>query len=134
MLRHLNIRNLAIIDTLELDLAGGVTTLTGETGAGKSILIDAIGLVIGTRADSALVRTGQDKSEISAEFTLADSGAAREWLHAQEMLDADDASLCVIRRVVFAEGRTRAFVNGNAVNAGQLRELGELLIEIFGQS
>ncbi|MGH8460629.1 MAG: DNA repair protein RecN [Stenotrophobium sp.] len=134
MLRHLTIRNLAIIDALELDFAGGFTTLTGETGAGKSILIDAIGLVIGTRADSTLVRAGQDKAEISAEFALDDSGAARDWLHAQEMLDADDAALCVIRRVVFAEGRTRAFVNGNAVNAGQLRELGELLIEIFGQS
>jgi DNA repair protein RecN (Recombination protein N) len=134
MLKHLNIRNLAIIDELELDFADGFTTLTGETGAGKSILIDAIGLVIGTRADSALVRAGQEKSEISAEFTLADCIAASDWLREQEMLDADDASLCVIRRVVYAEGRTRAFVNGNAVNAGQLRELGETLIEIFGQS
>jgi DNA repair protein RecN (Recombination protein N) len=134
MLKHLNIRNLAIIDELELDFADGFTTLTGETGAGKSILIDAIGLVIGTRADSALVRAGQEKSEISAEFTLADSAAASDWLREQEMLDADDARLCVIRRVVYAEGRTRAFVNGNAVNAGQLRELGETLIEIFGQS
>jgi DNA repair protein RecN (Recombination protein N) len=134
MLKHLNIRNLAIIDELELDFADGFTTLTGETGAGKSILIDAIGLVIGTRADSALVRAGQEKSEISAEFTLVDSAAASAWLREQEMLDADDAGLCVIRRVVYAEGRTRAFVNGNAVNAGQLRELGETLIEIFGQS
>jgi DNA repair protein RecN (Recombination protein N) len=134
MLKHLNIRNLAIIDELELDFAAGFTALTGETGAGKSILIDAIGLVIGTRADSALVRAGQEKAEISAEFLLADSAAAHDWLRDQEMLDADDAGLCVIRRVVFAEGRTRAFVNGNAVNAGQLRELGEALIEIFGQS
>lgn len=134
MLKHLNIRNLAIIDELELDFAAGFTTLTGETGAGKSILIDAIGLVIGTRADSALVRTGQEKAEISAEFSLRDSAEANSWLAEQEMLDADDKDLCVIRRVVYAEGRTRAFVNGNAVNAGQLRELGETLIEIFGQS
>ncbi|PTU32092.1 DNA repair protein RecN [Stenotrophobium rhamnosiphilum] len=134
MLKHLNIRNLAIIDELELDFAAGFTTLTGETGAGKSILIDAIGLVIGTRADSALVRVGQEKAEISAEFSLSDSAEAHAWLGEQEMLDADDKNLCVIRRVVYAEGRTRAFVNGNAVNAGQLRELGETLIEIFGQS
>ncbi|TXH04049.1 MAG: DNA repair protein RecN [Nevskiaceae bacterium] len=134
MLKHLHIRNLAIIDELTLDFAAGFTALTGETGAGKSILIDAIGLIVGTRADSALVRAGQEKAEISAEFSLADCAAARDWLREQEMLDADDHNLCVIRRVVYAEGRTRAFVNGNAVNAGQLRELGETLIEIFGQS
>ncbi|MGH8541121.1 MAG: DNA repair protein RecN [Stenotrophobium sp.] len=134
MLKHLNIRNLAIIDELELDFGAGFTTLTGETGAGKSILIDAIGLVIGTRADTALVRAGQEKAEISAEFTLAGSAPAKNWLAEQELIDADDKNLCVIRRVVFSEGRTRAFVNGTAVNAGQLRELGETLIEIFGQS
>ena len=134
MLKHLHIRNLAIIDELALDFAAGFTTLTGETGAGKSILIDAIGLVIGTRADSALVRAGQEKAEISAEFSLGDSAIARDWLREQELLDADDAGFCVIRRVVYAEGRTRAFVNGSSVNAGQLRELGESLIEIFGQS
>lgn len=134
MLRHLNIRNLAIIDALALDFSNGFSSLTGETGAGKSILIDAIGLIIGTRADTALVRSGQEKAEISAEFSLTDSGSAQAWLTEQALSDADDANLCVIRRVVFAEGRTRAFVNGNAVNAGQLRELGERLIEIFGQS
>ncbi|HWU68185.1 MAG TPA: DNA repair protein RecN [Stenotrophobium sp.] len=134
MLRHLNIRNLAIIDALELDFSEGFSSLTGETGAGKSILIDAIGLITGTRADTALVRSGQEKAEISAEFSLEDSGAAQAWLAEQALGDADDARQCVVRRVVFAEGRTRAFVNGIAVNAGQLRELGERLIEIFGQS
>ncbi|MGH8505885.1 MAG: DNA repair protein RecN [Stenotrophobium sp.] len=134
MLRHLNIRNLAIIDALELDFSSGFSSLTGETGAGKSILIDAIGLITGTRADTALVRSGQEKAEISAEFLLTDSGSAQAWLTEQALSDADDASQCVVRRVVFAEGRTRAFVNGNAVNAGQLRDLGERLIEIFGQS
>ena len=134
MLKHLHIRNLAIIDELALDFSQGFTTLTGETGAGKSILIDAIGLIIGTRADSALVRAGQEKSEISAEFSTQDAKTAQAWLREQELLDADDDDLCVVRRVIYAEGRTRAFVNGNPVNAGQLRELGELLIEIFGQS
>lgn len=134
MLKHLHIRNLAIIDELALDFSSGFTALTGETGAGKSILIDAIGLIAGTRADNALVRTGQEKAEISAEFSTQDAKTAQLWLREQEMSDADDPALCVIRRVVYAEGRGRAFVNGNPVNAGQLRELGEALIEIFGQS
>ncbi|HVT35477.1 MAG TPA: DNA repair protein RecN, partial [Nevskiaceae bacterium] len=134
MLKHLHIRDLAIIDSVELDFAAGFTVLTGETGAGKSILIDAIGLVIGTRADAALVRSGKEKAEISAEFSLRGSPAARAWLEERELTAEDDADLCLIRRVVHAEGRTRAFVNGSAVNAADLRALGELLIEIFGQN
>lgn len=134
MLKSLSIKNLAIIDAVDLEFAGGFTVLTGETGAGKSILIDAIGLAIGLRADAALVRAGQEKAEISASFELAKGDAARGWLSEHELLDADDPALLVIRRVVYAEGRTRAFVNGTPVNAGQLRELGELLIEVFGQS
>ena len=131
MLKHLHIRNLAIIDELELDFSGGFSVLTGETGAGKSILIDAIGLVIGTRADAALVRAGQEKAEISASFAVAQSAATRDWLQERELADGAE---CIIRRVVYAEGRTRAFVNGTPVNAGDLRELGETLIEIFGQN
>ncbi|MFT4045326.1 MAG: DNA repair protein RecN [Solimonas sp.] len=134
MLKNISIRNLAIIDAVDLDFAAGFTVLTGETGAGKSILIDAIGLAIGLRADAALVRAGQEKAEISASFELEQTTAARRWLAEHELADADDPALLVIRRVVYAEGRTRAFVNGAPVNAGQLRELGERLIEIFGQS
>ncbi len=134
MLKQLHIRNLAIIDELTLDFGTGFSVLTGETGAGKSILIDALGLIIGTRADSALVRAGQDKSEIGAEFSLADAPAAAAWLREQEMLDADDPGHCLIRRVVYAEGRTRAFVNDSPVSAAALRELGEALIEVFGQN
>lgn len=134
MLKNLTIRNLAIIELLELDFDAGFTVLTGETGAGKSILIDAIGLAIGTRADAALVRAGQEKAEISARFDLGSSPGAHAWLEARELLDGDDPQQLIIRRVVYAEGRTRAFVNGMAVNAGELRSLGEELIEIFGQS
>lgn len=134
MLKQLQIRNLAIIDEAQLDFAAGFTVLTGETGAGKSILLDALGLVLGTRADPALVRQGCDRAEISAEFDLADAAAARDWLSEHELLDADDPGLCLIRRVVHAEGRTRAFVNGQAVNAGPLRELGERLVDLFGQN
>ncbi len=130
MLRHLHIRNLAIIDELSLDFAAGFSVLTGETGAGKSILIDALGLVIGTRADSALVRGGCDKAEVSAEFSLEDSPYAAAWLGERELSDGD---LCTIRRVVQAEGRTRAFVNGSLVTAADLRALGESLVEVFGQ-
>jgi len=134
MLTHLQIKNLAIIDELGLDFAAGYTTLTGETGAGKSILIDALGLITGMRADVALVRAGQEKAEISAEFHLEPASPAAAWLREQELTDADDPRHCLVRRVVYAEGRTRAFVNGQPVNAAPLRELGERLIEIFGQS
>lgn len=134
MLLSLSIKNLAIIDALDLEFGPGFTVLTGETGAGKSILIDAIGLAIGTRAEASLVRAGQERAEISAEFSLADAPAARAWLDAQEMLDGDNADACVLRRVVYAEGRTRAFVNNAPVAAGALRELGETLIEVFGQN
>ncbi|MGH8482614.1 MAG: AAA family ATPase, partial [Nevskiaceae bacterium] len=134
MLTHLQIKNLAIIDELTLDFRAGFTTLTGETGAGKSILIDAIGLIIGSRADAALVRAGQEKAEVSAEFALDGASEAVAWLGEQELRDEDEPCRCLVRRIVYAEGRTRAFVNGQPVNAGPLRELGERLIEIFGQS
>lgn len=130
MLRSLQIKNLAIIDELNLDWSTGFHVLTGETGAGKSILIDALGLVIGLRADATLVRAGADKAEVAAEFSVADCAAAADWLTERDLRDGDD---CMIRRVVHAEGRTRAFVNGSAVSATELRDLGERLVEIFGQ-
>jgi DNA repair protein RecN (Recombination protein N) len=130
MLRHLHIRNLAIIDELSLDFDAGFSVLTGETGAGKSILIDALGLVTGTRAESGLVRGGCDKAEVAAEFSLEDSPAAAAWLAERELADG---GLCTIRRVVQAEGRTRAYVNGSLVTTADLRGLGESLVEVFGQ-
>ncbi|EIT70299.1 DNA repair protein RecN [Hydrocarboniphaga effusa] len=134
MLLSLSIKNLAIIDALELDFGTGFTVLTGETGAGKSILIDAIGLAIGTRGEASLVRAGQERAEIGAEFSLRDAPLAREWLQAQELVDIDQPEVCTLRRVVYAEGRTRAFVNNSPVSASALRELGESLIEVFGQN
>jgi len=133
MLKSLHIKNLAIIDEAHLDFASGFTVLTGETGAGKSILLDALGLVLGTRADPALVRQGSDKAEISAEFDVANATAARAWLDEHELTDSDEPTHCLIRRVVTTEGRTRAFINGQAANAGPLRELGEHLVDLFGQ-
>ncbi len=130
MLRTLHIRNLAVIDALSLDLDAGFSVLTGETGAGKSILIDALGLVTGARAETALVRAGCDKAEVTAEFDIAAATPAAAWIAEHEL--ADD-NTCVVRRVVQADGRTRAFVNGRPVSATELRVLGEHLVEIFGQ-
>jgi DNA repair protein RecN (Recombination protein N) len=134
VLRALRVRNLAIIDALDLEFAAGFTVLSGETGAGKSILIDALGLVLGDRADAALVRAGQAQAEISAEFSLEGSLPARAWLREQAMEDADDPSQCLLRRVIGADGRSRAFVNGTAASLANLRELGERLVEIHGQN
>ena len=131
MLRHLHIRNLAIIDELSLDFTTGFSVLTGETGAGKSILIDALGLIVGTRAESTLVRAGSDKAEVAAEFSLQDSPAAAAWLAERELGDGGE---CTIRRVVQAEGRTRAYVNGSLTTTADLRALGECLVEVFGQN
>jgi DNA repair protein RecN (Recombination protein N) len=136
MLKSLSIQNLAIIDSVALEFGPGLTVLTGETGAGKSILIDAMGLLAGARADSQMVRDGCEKADITATFELPpnDDSAASQWLHAQSLVDEDDPNLVVLRRVIFNEGRTRAFVNAQPVNASALRELGDCLIEIYGQS
>ena len=134
MLRALHIRNLAIIDSMALEIDSGFSVLSGETGAGKSILIDALGLVLGDRADPAMVRAGEAQAEISAEFTLEGSLAARAWLREQAMEDADNAGSCLIRRVVGADGRSRAFINGAPASLGNVRELGERLVEIHGQN
>lgn len=133
MLSHLSIRNLAVIAELDLDLAPGFCVLTGETGAGKSILIDAIGLVLGTRADSDAVRSGAKRAEVTAEFDLSGDTAARNWLGEHALDDPDQAGLCVLRRVVAAEGGSRGFINGSPATVAQLRALGGLLLDIHGQ-
>ena len=134
MLRALHIKNLAVIDALDLDFAAGFSVLSGETGAGKSILIDALGLVLGDRADAALVRAGQTQAEIGAEFSLDTSLPARAWLREQAMEDPDNTDACLLRRVVGSDGRSRAFINGAAASLSNLRELGEHLVEIHGQN
>ena len=134
MLEQLQIRNLATIEELALELDAGFTALSGETGAGKSILIDALGLVLGMRADPTLIRGGSERADISATFRIARGSGAAQWLAEQALIDEDDAAQCVVRRVLQAEGRTRAFINGTSVAAGQLRELGERLVDVFGQN
>ncbi|MDQ5770575.1 DNA repair protein RecN [Thiothrix subterranea] len=131
MLTHIHIRDFAIIDTLELELHSGMTALTGETGAGKSILLDAIGLVLGDKADSSTVRHGADKAEITLSVDITQTPSARVWLEAQGIEGADDT--CILRRVISAQGKSRAWINGSPANLTQLRELGEQLVDIHGQ-
>ena len=131
MLRSLSIRDFVIVEKMELEFDAGFTVLTGETGAGKSILIDALALVLGARADALVVRQGAERAEVSAEFDIAALKAAKKYLEKQELIDGDGA--CLIRRVIDAGGRSRAFINGTAVTATQLRELGEMLVDIHGQ-
>lgn len=131
MLRALSIRDYVIVERLDLELADGFTALTGETGAGKSILVDAVKLALGDRADAGVVRTGAARAEVSADFDVAGNAPARSWLEAQEM--AEGSSECLVRRTIDATGRSRAFVNGRPATVAQLRELGELLVDIHGQ-
>lgn len=129
MLTELAIRDFAIVDHLELELAGGMTAITGETGAGKSILLGALGLCLGERADAASVRHGRDRADLSARFDIADLPQARAWLAARELPDDD----CLLRRVVSASGRSKAWINGQPATVADLRALGEHLIEVHGQ-
>ena len=130
MLTNLQIRDFAIIDQISVEFEPGMTVLTGETGAGKSILVDAVGLVLGERGGSQLVRSGAKRAEFSAEFDVSVLPVVRDWLE-EQALDQDDD--CLLRRVISADGRSRAFVNGNAVTMQQLKSLGELLLDIHGQ-
>jgi DNA repair protein RecN (Recombination protein N) len=130
MLLQLTIRNFAIIDQLELEFKSGLTTLTGETGAGKSILIGAIGLVLGDRADSTGIKQGTDFAEIVAEFDIRNNSAITSWLIEQE-LNIDNE--CILRRRISRDGRSRAYINATPVNLQLMRDLGEMLIDIHGQ-
>ena len=131
MLIHLQIRDLAIIDAVELELGAGLTALTGETGAGKSILVDAVLLALGGRAGADLLRHGAERAEVTATFDLRGNTAARAWLEEQAL--ADDAEELVLRRVIGADGRSRQYVNGQTLPAQAVRALGDTLIEIHGQ-
>lgn len=130
MLKHLAISHYAIVDQLEVDCARGMTVITGETGAGKSIMLDALGLCLGDRADSKAVQPGAQRAEISAEFDISDIGAARDWLAAR---DLDQDGECILRRTISADGRSRAFINGSPSTLADCAELGALLVDIHSQ-
>lgn len=131
MLSHLHIRNFAIIPALELEIPGGFTAITGETGAGKSILVDALGLLLGDRSDAGWVRTGAERAELTAEFRVLENPEARQWLHDSELESGDT---CLLRRTIGNNGRSRAFINGSPVTVAQMQSLGHLLVEIHGQN
>jgi len=130
MLLNLNIIDLAVVDALDLDLETGMSVLTGETGAGKSILLTALGLALGDRADSGYVRPNCKRAEVNIQFELADAPLARQWLLDNEL---DDDGQCIIRRTVSDDGRSKAYINNRPVNLQTLQSLSRLLVEIHGQ-
>lgn len=131
MLTYIHIRDFAIITDLELELQAGMTALTGETGAGKSILLDAIGLVLGDKADAGSIRHGAEKADITLSVAISNTPQAQQWLAEQELL-VDDEN-CILRRVVTNTGKSRAWINGSLTTLTALRELGEQLVDIHGQ-
>lgn len=131
MLKFLSVRDFVIVDSLELDFSAGFTALTGETGAGKSILIDALSLALGERGDASTVRAGCERAEVSAEFDIRDMTPLREWLRDQDL--EGDAGACLMRRVMDNTGRSRGYINGRSATMQQLREAGEFLLDIHGQ-
>lgn len=130
MLTHLSVRNFAVVEAAEIEFGNGLTVVTGETGAGKSLLVDALLLLSGARADAGIVRVGSERAELAAEFDLASAPEARAWLAEQAM---DDDGACRVRRVIAAEGGSRAWINGRAASLTQLSELTARLVEIHGQ-
>lgn len=130
MLAQLTISNFAIVRELDIDFHRGLTAITGETGAGKSIAIDALGLCLGSRADGSTVRLGAARADICARFTLADTPSAKQWLADNQLDEGND---CLLRRTISADGRSRGFINGTPVPLSQLREVGHHLIQIHGQ-
>src|SRR4029077_4653489 len=131
MLRALSIRDFVIVDRLDLEFEPGFTVLTGETGAGKSILVDALSLVLGERSDPGLVREGRPRAEISAEFNIEGLPDLARWLEANDLADQPD--VCSLRRVLESGGRSRAYVNGRPSTPQKVKELGERLVDIHGQ-
>ena len=130
MLAQLTISNFAIVRELEIDFQRGMTAITGETGAGKSIAIDALGLCLGGRAEADMVRQGANRADLCARFNLKDTPSAQRWLEENQL---DDGHECLLRRVISSDGRSRGFINGTSVPLSQLRDLGQLLIQIHGQ-
>ncbi len=131
MLSHLSIRNYLLVESVELDFAPGLTVLTGETGAGKSILVDALALALGDRAEGGVVRSGAARAEITAEFVIDALPQLVAWLD-EAGYTSDDGAL-ILRRVIDAGGRSRALINGSAAPLAQLKEAAEFLLDIHGQ-
>ena len=139
MLQALSIRDFIIVESLDLEFAQGFTTLTGETGAGKSILIDALSLALGARNEGEVTRKGAEKADISVNFYIKNNIFVNSWLQDNELVVQDETKdettdELILRRVIYADGRSRAFINGVSTTVGQLKELGESLIDIYSQN
>ncbi len=130
MLSLIHIKDLAIVSSLELELHPGMTTLTGETGAGKSILIDALGLVLGERADNDMIREGADRAEITATLEISQLDGVKNWLQENSL---DTGGECILRRVLSRSSSSKAFINGSPVPVKLLQNLGDRLVDIHGQ-
>ncbi|MCK3658792.1 DNA repair protein RecN [Pasteurellaceae bacterium Pebbles2] len=133
MLTQLTINNFAIVRHLDIELSQGMSVITGETGAGKSIAIDALGLCLGQRTELSMLREGQDRADVCATFQLAKQSPASEWLKNNELEDQDNPESCILRRIINQDGRSKAFINGTPVSAALLKELGTHLIHVNGQ-
>ena len=133
MLSQLIINNLAIVHSQSIDLAGGLTVLTGETGAGKSLLLDGLGLILGERADSSLVTQGKSRAEVSAQFDLSRLATAQAWLTARELEDPDHPTELTVRRTLTPDGRSKAYVNNRSITLTDLRQLASQLVSLQGQ-
>ncbi len=132
MLHELSIRNFATVDSLQIEFNPGMSVITGETGAGKSVILGALSLTLGDRADKGTVRSGATKADLSAEFNIASIASAKQWLHDHD-LDFDESDVCILRRVITNDGRSKGYINGSPATMTSLRELGEMLIDIHSQ-
>lgn len=134
MLAHISVKNFAVVKQISVEVAHGLTAITGETGAGKSIAIDALSLCLGDRADASSVRQGAEKAEIVAHFDVSKVPLAKAWLSEHELIQEDNPDECFIRRLISNEGRSKAFINGVVVSLNQLKSLGQYLVSIHGQN
>ncbi len=134
MLTQLTLSNFVLVDALDIDFGRGLSTVTGESGAGKSILLSALGLLLGDRASTDVIRPGADRADVSAEFDVSALPQVRDQLESEDLTSDDDENLCLIRRVVTPQGRSRAYVNGVPVPAQTLRRLGDHLVDVHGQN
>jgi DNA repair protein RecN (Recombination protein N) len=133
MLQQLSIQNYATVDKLEIEFKAGMSVISGETGAGKSIILGGLGLTLGDRADKGIVRTGAKKADICAGFDISNIPAAQKWLSENDLEEESDSGACLLRRVVNADGRSKGYINGSPVTMASLKSLGEMLLDIHSQ-
>jgi len=130
LLLSITINNYTLVETLEIEFCGGTTAITGETGAGKSLILDALSMALGDRADTSTIRQGKDRTQITARFDISTIHKAKQWLEAQDFIDDEQ---CILRRIYTTEGRSRGYINGQPCTMQQLQQLGDLLVDIHSQ-